>query len=77
MGKESNYKCKCTFCYLNYFLMGRIGLVGTEEIRNIRLQVYEFYLQITTFYIYSFSLFALLIIFMAKSRFHYIQTWKT
>ena len=35
-----------------------MGLVGTDEIRNIRLQVYEFVPQISVFSIQSASLFA-------------------
>ena len=44
--------------FLNRLLMGRMGLVGTEEILNIRFQVCEFELQITTFYVQNISLFA-------------------
>ena len=51
--KESvNYKCKYTFDFL------RIGLVGTEEITNIRLQVCKFELLINVFYDQSASLFS-------------------
>ena len=47
MRKESvNYKFKL-------FLMGKMGLVGTKVIINIRLQVCEFERQIITFYVYS------------------------
>ena len=38
--------------------MGRMGLVGLDEIKNIRLQVCEFQLQTTTFYVQSPFLFA-------------------
>ena len=33
-----------------------MGLVGIEELTNIRLQVYKFELQITMFYVQSASL---------------------
>ena len=39
------------------FLMGKMDLVGTEEIMNIRLQLCEFELQITTWNIQMASLF--------------------
>ena len=40
-------------------LMKRMGLVGTEEIRNSQLQFCEFERQISMFYIQSAFLFAL------------------
>ena len=41
------------------FLMEMMGLMGTAEMTNIWLQVCEFELQITTFYVQSASPFAL------------------
>ena len=37
--------------------MGKLGLVGIDEIMNIRLQVFELELQITAFYVHGASLF--------------------
>ena len=41
MRKESirNHKCRRIFNSWNYFLMGRMSLVGTKKIMNIRLLV--------------------------------------
>ena len=45
--------------FLNYFLMGTMGLVGSEKITNISSKVCEFDPQITTFYFQRTSVFAL------------------
>ena len=52
-----NYKWKRTFHSQN-ILMGKMDLVSTDEIPNIRLKVCEFEPQITTFFIQSASLIA-------------------
>ena len=58
MRKESAYnKSKCPFNSSIIFLIGMMGLVDIE-ITNIRLQVWKFEPQITTFYIQSASLFS-------------------
>ena len=55
MRKESvNDKWKLTFNYGIIF----DGLVGIEEITNIRLEICEFEPQITRFFVQSASLFA-------------------
>ena len=42
---------------MEFFFMERMGLVGTEEIMNIILQLSDFKPLITTFYVQSASLF--------------------
>ena len=61
-----------------------MDLVGTEEITNLRLHVWEFKLQITMFCVHNVSLFTQYLLSkqkntlnMAKSRFHFMQTWKS
>ena len=59
-------------CILNYFLMGKMDLVGTKRITNIRLQVCDFEQQINRLRVQSASSLMIEVkIYMTQPRFYH------